>query len=299
MIKTNTFGDRLFGLTNGSILMVLTLLAIYPCIYILIASVSDPVALYTAQSRILLYPKGFSFSAYNIVFENANIWRGYKNTLIYVVLATSVSVFLSSLGGYVLSRRYLPGRGFFIVIITITMFFSGGLIPTFLVVRYLHLLDTVWAMVFPNAINTFNMILVMTYFKSIPDSMEESAKIDGANDWAIFTRIMVPLALPVLAVITLYYIVGIWNSYIPPTIYFRKRTLFPLQVILREILLQSTDSTVGVSTSTSAGGYADVQAYTESVKYAVIIVSTIPLLCVYPFIQKYFIKGIMLGAIKG
>lgn len=299
MVKSNTIGDRVFTVINTSILLFLTLMALYPCLYVLFASVSNPMELYTAESKILLYPKGFSFAAYDIVLGNANIWRGYRNTLIYVLLGTSVSVFLTSLGGYVLSRRYLPGRKFFIVLITITMFFGGGLIPTFLVVRYLGMLDTIWAMVFPSAINTFNMILMMSFFRSIPDSMEESAKIDGANDWSIFSRIMVPLALPVIAVITLFCIVGVWNSYIPPTIYLRNRILFPLQVILREILLSNVDSSLGVSTSTSAGGYADVQAYTESVKYAVIIVSIVPLLCVYPFIQKYFIKGIMLGAVKG
>ena len=178
--------------------------------------------------------------------------------------------------------------------ITITMFFGGGLIPTYLIVVSLGLVNTRWAMILPGLLSTYNIIMMMTYFRGIPASLEESARIDGANDWVILIKIMIPLALPVIAVIALYIIVANWNSYIPATIYLRDRKLFPLQVILREILISGTSN---LDTETS--GYDNFSAYSEAVKYATIIASTIPVLCIYPFLQRFFVKGVMLGAIKG
>ncbi|HML46125.1 MAG TPA: carbohydrate ABC transporter permease, partial [Clostridia bacterium] len=181
-----------------------------------------------------------------------------------------------------------------LLMITVTMFFGGGLIPTYLTVVNLGLFDSIWAMVLPSLVSTYNLIMMLTYFRGIPASMEESARIDGANDWQILTRIMIPLAVPVIAVIALYIIVANWNSYIPATIYLRTREKFPLQLILREILISGSSNL-----DTAMSGYDNFAAYSEAVKYATIIVTTVPVLMLYPFLQRFFIKGIMLGAIKG
>ena len=297
MVEYKTPADQIFNFVNVLLLTFLTLITLYPCAYVLFASVSDHVQLYNG-SKLLLYPRGFSLTSYKVVLENQMIWRSYLNTIIYAITGTALSVFLTIIGGYVLSRTYLPGRRAVMLMLTITMFFGGGLIPTYLVVRSLGMLDSIWALILPSAVGTYNLILVKTYFLSMPAGLEEAARIDGANDWTILWRIMAPLAMPVIAVITLYCIVGSWNSYIPPTIYLRTRSLFPLQVILREILLSGDTSSMNMSTGVS-GGFSDFEAYSEAVKFATIVVSTVPILCLYPVLQKYFVKGVMLGAIKG
>ena len=294
MVEDKSFGVIVFNIINIVVLALLTVAALYPMVYVLFGSMSDPVKLYAA-SKLLLYPQGFSTAAYRFVLRHPSIWRSYANTVFYVVTGGGLSVILTLLGGYVLSRKYLPGRGFFLTAITITMFFSGGLIPTFIIVNAMGITDTVLAMILPGAISTYNIIVMKTFFQGIPDELEEISRIDGANDFTILWRIMVPLATPAIAVISLFSIVGIWNSYIAPTIYLRNRDLFPLQVILREILISSrTDLDFSVT-----GGNQDMAAYTEAMKYATIIVTIIPILCVYPFLQRYFVKGVMLGAIKG
>ncbi|GHU77635.1 sugar ABC transporter permease [Clostridia bacterium] len=293
MVESRSRGDRTFVAINTTVLVLLTLLTLYPCLYVLFASVSDPVKLY-AGSRLLLAPRGFSVAAYSIIMSHAMLWRSYLNTLIYVSLATVISLAVTIMGSYVLSRQRLPGRGVILTMVTVTMFFGGGLIPTYLVVVNLHLIDTIWAMVLPSVISTYNLIMMLTYFRGIPAEMEESAHIDGANDWTILTRIMVPLALPVIAVIALYVIVSNWNSYVPGTIYLRTREKYPLQVILREILISGSSNL-----DTAMSGYDNFAAYSEAVKYATIIVTTVPVLMLYPFLQRFFIKGVMLGAVKG
>ena len=294
MVEDKTIGARVFTFANYIILTLLMIITLYPCLYVLFASFSDPVKLYKA-SKLLLYPQGFSFAGYQIVLRNPWIWRSYLNTFFYVAGGGLISVFLTILGGYTLSRKYLPGRFAVLLLITVTMFFHGGLIPTYLVVQGLGLTDTIFAMLLPGAISTYNLIVMKTFLQHIPDEMEESARIDGAHDFTILIRIIIPLATPVIAVISLFYMVSIWNSYIPPTIYLRNRSLFPLQVILREVLLAG-DSNLNFS---DTGGNEDLQAFVEAVKYSTIVVTTVPILCVYPFLQRYFVKGIMLGAIKG
>jgi len=232
--------------------------------------------------------------AYEIIMKHAMLWKSYGNTLIYVSASTVLGLTLTMLGAFVLSRKYLPGKNAMMVMVTITMFFSGGLIPSYLINVELGLVNNRWAMIIPGAISTYNMIMMLTYFRGIPDSLEESARIDGANELVILTRIVIPLSLPVIAVISLYIIVAHWNSYMHATIYLRERDLFPLQVILREILI-SGSSNLDQMTS----GYDDFAAYSEAVKYATIIVSTLPVLAIYPFLQRFFVKGVMLGAIKG
>lgn len=293
MIESKTWSDRLFDIVNYILLILITLMTLYPCWYVVMASVSNPVALYNG-SKLLLWPRGFSLEAYELILQHTMLWLSYGNTLIYVGASTALGLSLTIMASYVLSRSYLPGKNVLLTMITITMFFGGGLIPTYLVVVSLGIVNTRWSMILPGLLSTYNIIMMMTYFRGIPSSLEESARIDGANDWVILIRIMIPLALPVIAVIALYIIVANWNSYIPATIYLRDRKLFPLQVILREILISGTSN---LDTETS--GYDNFSAYSEAVKYATIIASTIPVLCIYPFLQRFFVKGVMLGAIKG
>lgn len=293
IVESRRFQDRLFHFLNYGTLLIILLITLYPCWYVVIASISDPVKLY-AGSRLLLWPRGFSTKAYAIILDHAALWHSYGNTFFYVVTSTAIGMILTVFGAFVLSRRVLPGKNAMLVFITVTMFFGGGLIPTYLVVVGLGLVNTVWAMILPAAISTYNMILTRTYFRGIPASLEESAYIDGANDFTILLRIIVPLSYPVLAVISLYIIVSNWNSYIPATIYLRNRSLFPLQVILREVLISGSSNL-----DTMASGYDDFAAYSEAVKYATIIVSTVPVLVAYPFLQRFFVKGVMLGALKG
>ena len=227
MVESRSAGDRAFRAINYTILTLILLVTLYPCWYVVVASFSDPVQLY-GGSKILLWPRGFSLAAYEIIMEHTMLWKSYANTLLYVTLSTVVGLALTILGSYVLSRRALPGQRVMLTLIMITMFFGGGLIPTYLVVVELGLIDSIWSMVLPSAISTYNLIMMLTYFRTMPLSLEESARIDGANDAVILARILVPLAKPVIAVIALYIIVGSWNSYIPATIYLRDRNKFPL-----------------------------------------------------------------------
>lgn len=293
LVESKTTGSRIFTVCNYIILSLIMLLTLYPCWYVLMASVSNPVLLYNG-SKLLLWPRGFSIEAYRLILQHAMLWKSYGNTLIYVSASLVLGLSCTILGSYVLSRSYMPGKKAILGMITVTMFFGGGMIPTYLVVVNLGIVNTRWAMILPSLISTYNMIMMMTYFRGIPASLEESARIDGANDFTILLRIMIPLALPVIAVIALYIIVSNWNSYIAATIYLRDRELFPLQVILREILISGTSN---LDTATS--GYDDFSAYSEAVKYTTIIASTLPVLCIYPFLQRFFVKGVMLGAIKG
>lgn len=288
-----TLGEKIFDGSNYIFLCLLVAVTLYPFIYVLMASLSNP--LFVAQYRgLFLWPHGFTLSTYSYVFENPMIATGYKNTLIYVFAGTCINMIITAMGAYALSRRHLIGGTTIMILIVFTMFFSGGLIPTYLNVRNLGLLDTAWAIILPSAINTFNLIVMRTAFKAVPESMEESAKIDGANDYTILFRIFIPLSLPVMAVILLFYLVQHWNSWFPALIYLRSRELFPIQLILREILIASSTDTM------TAGNVAqlDQMPVGETIKYATIIIVTLPILCVYPFLQKYFAKGIMVGAVK-
>lgn len=293
MVESRTWRDIVFDVVVYTLLIVITVTTLYPSIYVVFASVSDPVQLYNG-SKLLLWPRGFSIAAYKLILEHTALWNSYMNTLIYVGASTVLGLALTIMAAFILSRQYMPGKGIILTMITITMFFGGGLIPTYLVVVSLGLIDTRWAMILPGILSTYNIIMMMTYFRGIPSSLEESAHIDGANDAVVLVRIMIPLALPVIAVIALYIIVAHWNSYIPATIYLRSRELYPLQIVLREILISGT-SNLDVETS----GYDNFSAYSEAVKYGTIIASTLPVLCIYPFLQRFFVKGVMLGAIKG
>ncbi|MCS7460880.1 carbohydrate ABC transporter permease [Paenibacillus doosanensis] len=286
-----TFSERCFDLANGLFLILMMIVTIYPLIYVALASISDASQL-MAFTGLLWKPLGFSLDAYANVFANPMILKGYGNTLFVVVVGLAFNILLTSLGAYSLSRKSLMYRKPILLFIVFTMFFSGGLIPFYLTVKGVGLANTLWALIIPQAINTFNLILMKTAFESIPDALEESAKIDGANDFVILFRIVLPLSMPVIAVMLLYYGVSHWNSWFHALIFLQDRSMYPLQLILREILLQGEANSTGASDT-------DMVMLAVTLKYATIIVATVPILCVYPFLQKYFVKGALIGAIKG
>lgn len=288
-----TTGERLFGVVNVGFLVLLSIAALYPLVFVLFASFSDP-GLLVQNRGLLLFPKGFTTDAYRMVFMNPAIGSAYLNTLFYVIVGTAINILLSSMAAYGLSRREVLWKNMIMFMIVFTMFFEGGLIPTFLLVGNLGLLDTRWAIIIPTAVSAFNLIIMRTAFQAVPVELEESARLDGANDFRICWSIVFPLSLPVIAVMLLFYGVSHWNSWFSAMIYLQDRALFPLQLILREILI--ANDTSSMMTDISSG---DQMPIGQTIKYATIIIATVPILCVYPFLQKYFVKGVMIGAIKG
>ncbi|OIB01046.1 sugar ABC transporter permease [Paenibacillus sp. LC231] len=292
MNTKRSLGETVFSWFNICFMVLLCFVTLYPFIYILFASLSDSAEM--AQFRgMLFYPQGFSLDAYKAVLENPMVTTGYRNTLFYVTAGTVINLIMTTLGAYALSRRNVYFKNHIMLLIVITMVFSGGLIPSYLLVNNLGMLNTPWALLLPGAINSFNLIIMRTAFQGIPASLEESARIDGANDWVIMTRIIIPLSMPVVAVMILWYAVGHWNSYFNALIYLRDRELFPLQLVLREILI--SNSTDSMMTGAATGDRLDIGI---TIKYATIIVSTLPILVLYPFLQKYFVHGVMIGALK-
>ncbi|NHN29916.1 carbohydrate ABC transporter permease [Paenibacillus agricola] len=292
MIKRSK-AENIFGFFNIGFLLFLTLITLYPFLYVAFASLSNPSNL-ASHSGLLLWPLGFNIDGYISVFKNPNIITGYTNTIIYVVVGTSINVFMTALGAYVLSRKGVMLRDTMMMMIVFTMFFSGGLIPNYLLVRSLGMFDTMWALILPGAISTYNLIIMRTSFAAIPDSLEESARIDGANDITILFKIVLPLSQAVISVMILFYAVAHWNSWFSAMIYLRNRDAYPLQLFLREILINSSTDSMITGTSGS-----DKEAVSEIIKYCTIIIATLPIITVYPFLQKYFTKGVMIGAVKG
>lgn len=293
MVYKKTVGSVLFDAVNAIVLILLMIVTLYPFLYVVFSSVSDAKEL-VAHSGLLIKPVGFSLAAYDAVIKNDMIWLGYRNTLFYVIVGTAFNIVMTSMGAYVLSRKDFLWKNVLTTMVVITMFFGGGLIPTYLLMQKLGFVNSVWALIIPGAISTWNLIIMRTSFSSIPASLEESAKIDGANDFTILFKIIIPLSLPVIAVMVLYYGVAHWNAWFSAMIYLRKRELYPLQLILREILVDSR--TEGMMTDVSI---LEKQYMSETIKHATIVVSTLPILCSYPYLQKYFVKGVMIGALKG
>ncbi|MGE7823892.1 carbohydrate ABC transporter permease [Paenibacillus sp. NPDC093718] len=286
-------GEKLFDVFNYVLLTVITLCTLYPLIYVLFASLSDPTR-YMQHSGILWKPLDITFNAYRLVFDNPMIIQGYLNTFLIVSGGLVLNITLTAFGAYALSRKGLRYRKQLMLFIVFTMFFSGGLIPLYFTVKGLELTNTLWSLIIPQAISAFNLIIMRTAFEAVPDSLEESAKIDGANEFVILYRIMMPLCMPVIAVMLLYYGVSHWNSWFQAMIYLQDRSLYPLQLVLRELLLLNDASSMA---SGASGG--EVAVIGETLKHATIIVATVPILLVYPFLQKYFVKGALIGAIKG
>ncbi|MEC0368414.1 carbohydrate ABC transporter permease [Paenibacillus chibensis] len=282
----------LFTVINTLIMLLIAAVMLYPFVYMLAVSLSRDV--YVMKGEVTLWPKGFNLRMYELVLGDPQIWTSYRNTILYTVLGTAIAMLITSMGAYALSRKDMMFHKGFTLLIVFTMFFGGGMIPTFLVVRSLGLVDTIWGMVLPGAVSTWNLILMRTFFSGIPKELEESGRMDGLNDIGIFFRIIVPLSKPVFATISLFYAVGIWNNFLYPLLYLRSQELFPLQVLLRNLVLAGSVSSGQV---TQIGG--DNLVVEDSLKYATIMVSTLPILILYPFVQKYFVKGSMIGAVKG
>jgi putative aldouronate transport system permease protein len=286
-------GERAFNVVNTVLLLGLVVVSVYPLLYVVFASFSEPSQL-IANRGALLRPLGFSLDAYRMVLQNPMIAIGYRNTLFYVVAGTALNVVLTALGAYALSRQNVMLKTPILIMIIFTLFFNGGLIPTFLLIgQTLHMQDTVWAMILPTAVNTWNLIILKTAFESVPPSLEEAARIDGANDFTILWRVVLPLSLPALAVVVLFYSVAHWNAYFNALVYIQSRELYPLQLVLREILITSN-----VESMTTGVASGDTFQVAQTIKYATIVVATLPILLVYPFLQKYFVKGALIGAIK-
>ncbi|MBD2867301.1 carbohydrate ABC transporter permease [Paenibacillus arenilitoris] len=291
MIK-RSLGDKIFDACNTIFLCGLMLVTLYPFMYVVFASLSVPSEL-VKHSGILWKPQGFFLEGYRLVLKNAMIVSGYKNTVFYVVVGSVLNVFFTSLFAFVLSRKDLYWKKHMMIMVVITMFFSGGMIPGYILVKELGMLDTRWALIIPGLIATWNLIIMRTSFQSIPYELEEAAKMDGATDFRVFAQVILPLSVPLLAVMFLFYGVGHWNAWSGALIYLQDRDLFPLQLILREILINNQTSETTLSSASSDPFLGEV------VKYATIIVATLPILVIYPFIQKYFAKGVMVGALKG
>ena len=293
-----TRGENIFSVFNTIILLALVLACVYPFLFVVFSSFSEP-NLLIAHSGILLSPLGFTLEGYQLVLKNPNIQTGYANTLLYVVVGTFINLLFTTLGAYCLSRRRLLWGKLMMFIVTFTMFFNGGLIPTYLLIKNLGMVNTRWALLIPGAIWVWNLIVMRTSFQGIPDSLEESAHIDGANDVIILIRIIIPVSKAVIAVMILFYSVGHWNSWFNAMIYLRDRTKYPLQLILREILIANDTTRMQAADVTDPTQLGTNAAARALVQYSTIIVATVPILFVYPFAQKYFIKGVMIGSLKG
>ncbi|MDD3904846.1 MAG: carbohydrate ABC transporter permease [Sphaerochaeta sp.] len=288
---TGRTGNKLFDFTNYLFLTLVGFLTLYPLWYILVVSLSS--AQYINLGEVSFFPKGFNIDAYKIVFANEKIWRSYANTITYTVVGTFINVVMTALCAYPLSRKDFFGRKPLTIFVTVTMFVSGGMIPLYLVIMNLGLINSIWAIVLPPAISTYNMIVMRSSFEAIPHSLTESAYLDGANDIQILKDLILPLSKPILATMTLFYAVSHWNSFFPAMLYLNEQSKYPVQVLMRDIVI------AGDMTSDSGDVSSSINILATNYKYAVIIISVIPILVVYPLLQKHFTKGVMLGAVKG
>ena len=288
-----TVSDRIFMTIVTGFLILFTILIIYPLIFVLSASLSDPAAVLRGQMWLL--PVGFNFNAYERVFANNEIIRSFMNSTLYTLAGTAISIALTTLAAYCLSRKDLPGRAFFTLFFTFTMFFSGGIIPSYLVIRSLGMFNTFWVMVIPGSVSVFNLLIMRTFMtSSIPEELFEAAYVDGCNNVRIMISVVLPLSTAILAVMVLFYGVNHWNEFFKALIYIRDRFRYPLQLILREILLQTmADNMTELETTASK------VLMSEAIKYACCIVASAPLMIIYPFLQKFFERGVMIGAVKG
>ncbi|KOP64748.1 sugar ABC transporter permease [Bacillus sp. FJAT-18019] len=293
--------DKLFLIANYIYLIIAFVIVLYPIVYIISASISDPA--YVSSGKMWLFPKGFTLNGYKLVFENPKIWTGYGNTILYTFLGTMLNLVITLPAAYALSRSDFVGRKFFMGMFLVTMFFNGGLIPTYLVVKDLGLINTMGALILPVAASVYNIIVARTFFQSsIPKELQEAAYIDGCTNIKLFLRIVLPLSSPIIAVMALFYGVSHWNSYFPALIYLNDEVKYPLQMVLRQILVlqEMTTETTGSGVSGDiAKAMNDKAEIASLVKYAVIIVSTLPIIAVYPFLQRYFVQGVMIGSVKG
>ncbi|NLD88020.1 MAG: carbohydrate ABC transporter permease [Clostridiales bacterium] len=290
----DTAADRVFYILSAILLAILGFVIAYPLYFVVCASISDIFAVMRGET--LLGPKDFSIIGYERVFSNPNILNSYRNTIIYTILGTAINIALTMSAGYALSLKF-PGRRIFSFLITFTMFFGGGMIPTYFIIKNLGLIDTIWVMILPSACSAYNLIIARTFMQSnIPNELYEAAEIDGCSRLKFFFSIVLPLSTVLLAVMVLFYAVGHWNAYFNAILYLSKRELYPLQLIVREILVLSRVTNEEMKDPESQQVIAQLA---EQIKYSLIIVVSLPVLVLYPFLQKYFVRGIMVGSIKG
>lgn len=290
------YGDRAFNIAATTVLLLSILAVVYPLYFIVIASISDPNAVY--EGKVWLFPSGITNEGYERIFADSRIWNGLGNTVIYTVLGTAVSVSTILCGAYALSRKDMPGRKILMLLFVITMFFDGGLITKYLVVRDLGMLDTVWAVVLPGAVGVWNLIIARSFFEhTIPNALREAAQMDGATDFKFFFQMVLPLSKPLIMLMVMVHVVAHWNSFFDALIFLNDDSKYPLQLVLRNILIQSDVSSAG-TTGGDIESYAAAQRIAELTKYAMIVVSSLPLMIALPFMQKHFTKGAMIGAVK-
>ncbi|MEC0203759.1 carbohydrate ABC transporter permease [Paenibacillus lautus] len=286
MKKQESFASKLFDVFNVLFMIVLIIVMAYPMVYVFSASISNNAMV--ASGAVLLWPKKITLIAYEQLIYNPDLWMSYWNTIRYTFLHTVLTLIATSAMAYPLAKRWLPGRRVILLMAAFTLLFSGGMIPTFLIVQKLGMLDTIWAIVLPSLISTWYLFIMRTFFEALPEELEDAAAIDGCGSIQILVRIVLPLSVPVMVTIGLFTAVNQWNSFFSALIYLNDREMYPLQIMMRNILIAGTN----------VQGEGDL-THLETLKYAMIMIGTLPILCVYPFIQKYFVQGTMIGGIKG
>ncbi|CAM3211183.1 carbohydrate ABC transporter permease [Paenibacillus lupini] len=292
--------DKVFLVFNYIFVFLAFLVVFYPLIYMVSASISNPKLV--GSGEMWLWPMEITFDGYKRVFENSNIWNGYGNTILYTIVGTAINLAITLPAAYALSRKDFVGRNIFMGLFMVTMFFGGGLVPTYLLVKKLHMINTIWAIVLPSAASIWNIIVARTFFQSsLPRELQEAAQIDGCTNLRLFMKIILPLSMPIIAVMALFYGVGNWNSYFSALIYLNDAAKYPLQLVLRQILVLQEASAQGggamdIASASALNSKAEIAAL---VKYAVIIVATVPVIAIYPFLQRYFVQGVMIGSVKG
>ena len=290
----DTAGDRIFYRVNAILLTLLTLSVLYPIIYVLANSFSSPAAV--SSGKVYLWPLDPSVEGYRRVLENPNILSGFLNSVFYTVVGTAINLAMTMIAAYPMARKDLPLRSFFSVLFAFTMLFGGGMIPNYILIMKLGMLNTRWALLLPGALSVYNMIIARTAMQSLPDELLEAAYIDGCSDARYFVRIVLPLSGATIAVLALYYAVGHWNSYFSAFMYLSDRSKYPLQIVLREILIMGQ---IAESDITDLDSAEHIQGLSQLLKYALIVISSAPMMLIYPFVQKYFVKGVMIGSLKG
>jgi putative aldouronate transport system permease protein len=297
IFKHTVGSDILFDVVNTTLVVILTILFVYPLIYVISCSFSEAQGIWSG--KVVLFPYNFTIDGYKMAFEYPNLWSGYLNSLLYAIVGTSISVSLNMITAYPLSRKDFAPRNYIMFLYVFCMLFSGGLIPTYLVVRSLGFIDKIWALVIPGAVSTWSIIVIRTYYTTaIPNDLYEAAEIDGCSKTRYFFKIIVPLSTPIIAVMVLFTAVGFWNSYFSALLYLINREKYPLQLILREILVMIKLGLFATGISLDVGNIMERLQKAANLKYAVIILASFPVMVIYPFVQRYFIRGIMIGAIK-
>lgn len=293
--KPRSTGDKLFDFGVYFILTLVLIIILYPLYFVVIASFSDPLSVMAGE--VTFWPVNFNTESYRLVFKNSQVLTGYRNTILYTVAGTVVNLIMSIAAAYPMAQRNLKGKGLFIGMMVFTMFFAGGMIPSYINLNNLGMIDTFWVMIIPNAISVYNVMIMRTFFStSIPYELQEAAFVDGASHMRILRSIVLPLSKPILAVMVLFYAVSHWNSYFNALLYLSDQNRYPLQLVLRAILIQSQASEESFA---GIGNTYSRMLLSETMKYALIIVSSVPVLILYPFLQKYFVHGVMIGSVKG